>query len=68
MTDNLDTGLFQKTKGGYEVYIHKDISTIAISSPDGRELVIFPEEIFEALPQSVAVWVNGECTFPFKTE
>ena len=39
-------GGFIRTKGGFEVYVHKDINSIAITSPDGDICVVRPEDIF----------------------
>ena len=39
-------GGFIRTAHGFEVYVHNDINTIAIASPDGDICVVRPEDIF----------------------
>ena len=39
-------GGFIRTAQGFEVYVHNDINTIAIASPDGDICVVRPEDIF----------------------
>ena len=58
---------FKVTKGGYDVYVSREVSAIAMSAPDGRELVVFPDQIFEAFKEQAGKWVDGELIFPDKS-